>query len=135
MQVGSGWQSCENRSMPIDKDDADALRNAVRLPNDNFMKRSFAKKIHNSLIYFAVPRGVEPPTFGLGSRFPYRFINDLQPDVANVLHPFPRHEIPQHIFARADDLPARCPHLSDIVAKVFLHWGSKILRAAGAAFV
>ena len=31
MQVGSGWQSCENRSMPIDKDDADALRNAVRL--------------------------------------------------------------------------------------------------------
>ena len=38
------------------------------LPNDNFTKRSFAKKIHNSLIYWAVPRGVEPPTFGLGNR-------------------------------------------------------------------
>jgi hypothetical protein len=25
--------------------------------------------------------------------------------------------------------------MADIVAKVFLHWGSKILRAAGAAFV
>jgi len=38
-----------------------------------------------------------------------------------------------------DDVPAagrpRCPLSADIVAKVFLHWGSKILRAAGAAFV
>ena len=38
------------------------------LPNDNFTKRSCAKKIHNSLIWLAVPRGVEPPTFGLGNR-------------------------------------------------------------------
>jgi hypothetical protein len=28
-----------------------------------------------------------------------------------------------------------CPKSADIVAKVFLHWRSKILRAAGAAFV
>jgi hypothetical protein len=41
----------------------------------------------------------------------------LCPNVANVLHPFPRHEIPQHIFARADDLPARCPLLFDTVEK------------------
>jgi hypothetical protein len=41
----------------------------------------------------AVPRGVEPPTFGLGNRFGYRYFNDLRPNVANVLHPFPRHEI------------------------------------------
>jgi len=27
------------------------------------------------------------------------------------------------------------PFMADIVAKVFLHWESKILRAAGAAFV
>jgi hypothetical protein len=38
------------------------------LPNDNFTKRSCAKKIHNSLIWLAFPRGVEPPTFGLGNR-------------------------------------------------------------------
>ena len=31
MQVGSGWQSCETQFMSIDKDDADALRNAVKL--------------------------------------------------------------------------------------------------------
>lgn len=41
----------------------------------------------------AVPRRLERPTFGLGSRFAYRFVNDLQPDVANVLHPFPCLEI------------------------------------------
>ena len=40
----------------------------------------------------AVPRGVEPPTFGLGNRFDYRFIKGLRPNVANVLHPFPRDE-------------------------------------------
>jgi hypothetical protein len=60
------------------------------LPNDNFTKRSCAKKIHNSLIWLAVPRGVEPPTFGLGNRFGYLFINDLRLNVANVLHPFRR---------------------------------------------
>src|SRR5450759_2949539 len=38
------------------------------LPNDNFTKRSCAKNNHNSLIWLAVPRGVEPPTFGLGNR-------------------------------------------------------------------
>jgi hypothetical protein len=37
------------------------------LPNDNFTKRSCAKNNHNSLILLAVPRGVEPPTFGLGN--------------------------------------------------------------------
>jgi len=31
-------------------------------------KRSWGKKNHNSLIWLAVPRGVEPPTFGLGIR-------------------------------------------------------------------
>jgi len=61
----------------------------------------------------AVPRGVEPPTFGLGNRFAHQPFNDLRPDVANVLHPFLRREIPQHIFARADDLPARFPPLTD----------------------
>jgi hypothetical protein len=40
-----------------------------------------------------VPRGVEPPTFGLGNRFDHKYFNHLQPDVANVLHPFPRGEI------------------------------------------
>jgi len=39
----------------------------------------------------AVPRGVEPPTFGLGNRFSHQFINDLRPNVANVLHPFRHH--------------------------------------------
>ena len=29
---------------------------------------------------------------GLGNRFGYRFVNDLQPDVANVLHPFRRRQ-------------------------------------------
>ena len=38
----------------------------------------------------AVPRGVEPPTFGLGNRFVPRFVNDLRPDVADVLHLFPQ---------------------------------------------
>ena len=55
----------------------------------------------------AVPRGVEPPTFGLGNRFAYRFVNDLQPDVANVLHLFPRHEIriayPRFVAGRASN--------------------------------
>jgi hypothetical protein len=37
------------------------------LPNNNFTKCSCTKKIHNSLIWLAVPRGVEPPTFGLGN--------------------------------------------------------------------
>jgi hypothetical protein len=41
----------------------------------------------------AVPRGVEPPTFGLGNRFGYRYFNDLRPNVANVLHTFPHREI------------------------------------------
>jgi len=44
----------------------------------------------------AVPRGVEPPTFGLGNRFGYLFVNDLQPDVANVLHPFRRRQFWSH---------------------------------------
>jgi hypothetical protein len=57
------------------------------------------------------------PTVGLGNRFGCQHFNDLCPNVANVLHPFPRHEIPQHIFARADDLPARCPLLFDTVEK------------------
>jgi hypothetical protein len=60
----------------------------------------------------AVPRGVEPPTFGLGNRSTHRYFNSLRRNVANVLHPFPRREILQHIFARADDLPAQCPLLS-----------------------
>ena len=34
----------------------------------NFTKRSPAQKKHNWLICLAVPRGVEPPTFGLGNR-------------------------------------------------------------------
>ena len=62
------------------------------LPNDNFTKRSCAKKIHNSLIWLAVPRGVEPPTFGLGNRFAHQNFNDLRPNVANALHPFPTGE-------------------------------------------
>ena len=33
------------------------------------------------------------------------------------------------------DRSSECLLLADIVAKVFLHWESKILRAAGAAFV
>ena len=37
--------------------------------------------------------GVKPLTFGLGNRFGYRFVNDLRPDVANVLHPFQHHKI------------------------------------------
>jgi hypothetical protein len=40
----------------------------------------------------AVPKGPQPPTFGLGNRFGYWYFNDLRPDVANVLHPFPRRE-------------------------------------------
>jgi hypothetical protein len=83
------------------------------LPNDNFTKRSCTKKIHNSLIYLAVPRGVEPPTFGLGNRFDPHLVNDLRPDVADVLHLFPHRAIPQHIFAHVGDLPARCPLLSN----------------------
>jgi hypothetical protein len=30
---------------------------------------------------------------GLGNRFNPQFVNDLRADVANVLHPFPWHEI------------------------------------------
>jgi hypothetical protein len=37
----------------------------------------------------AVPNGLKPPTFGLGNRFGPQLVNDLRPDVANVLHPFP----------------------------------------------
>ena len=39
---------------------------------------------------FSEGTGVEPPTFGLGNRFGYLFINDLRLNVANVLHPFRR---------------------------------------------
>src|ERR1035437_10964053 len=42
----------------------------------------------------AAPRGVEPPTFGLGNRFSHLYFKHLRPDVANVLHPFRRREIP-----------------------------------------
>jgi hypothetical protein len=30
---------------------------------------------------------------GLGNRFSHLYFNHLQPDVANVLHPFPWHKI------------------------------------------
>jgi hypothetical protein len=44
----------------------------------------------------AVPRGVEPPTFGLGNRFVYKHFNDLRQNVANVLHLFRRQEFCSH---------------------------------------
>jgi len=45
------------------------------LPSAIFTKRSFTKTIHNWLICLAVPRGVEPPTFGLGNRCSIFFLN------------------------------------------------------------
>ena len=57
-------------------------------------KVRFARATNRKFIFdfMAVPRGVEPPTFGLGNRFGYQYINDLRPNVANVLHPFCRRE-------------------------------------------
>jgi hypothetical protein len=46
------------------------IRRTMRtgLPKQIFAEQPVRKNNHNSLIWLAVPRGVEPPTFGLGNR-------------------------------------------------------------------
>jgi hypothetical protein len=59
----------------------------------------------------AVPRGVEPPIFGLGNRFGYQFINDLRPNVANVLHPSRREKIQRQLLMPHKQIAADGRHV------------------------
>jgi len=87
----SAWREldlvhAENLTAP----DSAQLHLAIRWPESQKRAKNFYRlKKYRKL---AVPRGVEPPTFGLGNRFSQRYFNHLLLDVANVLHPFRRRQ-------------------------------------------